>query len=65
MRQQQFAKQQGSLWGYDAQRPSDQMVPNRGRNNDVWGGVNMGLSHFAWPPLQHAKQQYRSGPIGK
>ncbi|KAJ1411237.1 hypothetical protein SESBI_21278 [Sesbania bispinosa] len=61
MRQQQFANQQGSVWGCGAQRRSNQMVPNRGRNSDVRGGCNMGLSPSAWPPLQHAKQQYGSG----
>ncbi|KAJ7961338.1 TIP41-like protein [Quillaja saponaria] len=84
LRQQQFAKQQSSVWGGQTKptvRPqqlqNSQMIPNRGRNIDLFGGRNTrGLSSSAWPPLQQAQQQnqqlgsgmravFLGNPVGK
>lgn len=62
--------QQGVVWACGGvQGRNDQMVPNRGMNNNSnvrGGGGVMGLSSSAWPPLQNAKhhqhqQQFGSG----
>ncbi|XP_061376368.1 uncharacterized protein LOC133318397 isoform X2 [Gastrolobium bilobum] len=62
--QHQHQQQHGSVW----QRQSNQMVPKRGRNNNVRGN-NMGLSQPAWP-MQHAngfgmRAVFLGNPSGK
>ncbi|KAJ7950232.1 TIP41-like protein [Quillaja saponaria] len=85
-RQQLLKQQQNSFWGGPTkptprllQHQNSQMVPNGGRNTELFGGRNtrpVGLSSSVWPPQQQAQQQnqqlgsgmravFLGNPVGK